>query len=174
MTDLPAGLDRERHVDLARRPKAPWVRRAFLAAMTALLVLALFNVFGQQPRTSRADTAHARLVVEAPDRIRGGIFYQARVEVTARRRLEDPRLLLDQGWPEEQSINTIEPQPKDEASRTGRIELSYDKLEPGQRLVVWMQFQANPVTSGRRAQGVTLFDGDEPVARVARTVTQFP
>lgn len=171
---LPTGLERGRHVDLAERPKAPWVRRVIIAAMAALLVLALLNVFGQQHRASLADTAEARLVVEAPDRIRGGIFYQARIEVTARRRIAHPRLLLDQGFAEEQSINTIEPAPTDEASREGRLEFSYDTLEPGQRLVVWLQFQANPATFGRRAQGVTLLDGDERVAYVSRRLTQFP
>jgi len=171
---LPTGLERGRHVDLEARPHAPWVRRAIVAALTVLLVLALLNVFGQNPRTSLADTAAARLVVEAPDRIRGGIFYQARIEVTARRRLAHPRLRLDQGFAEEQSINTIEPAPTDEASEEGRIELSYDTLEPGRRLVVWLQFQANPATFGRRAQGVTLLDGDERVAYVSRRLTQFP
>lgn len=174
MAELPHGLDRARHVELERRAGALWVRRVFLAALTALLVIALFNVFGQQPKTSLADTAKARLVVEAPDRIRGGIFYQARIEVTARRRIAHPRLLLDQGFAEEQSINTIEPAPTDEASREGRLEFSYDTLEPGQRLVVWLQLQANPATFGRRAQGVALSDGSERVAYVARRLTQFP
>lgn len=171
---LPTGLDRARHVDLARRPKAPWVRRLIVSAMVALLTLAALNVFGQRPRTSLADAADARLVVEAPDRIRGGIFYQARIEVTARRRIAHPRLVLDQGFAEEQSINTVAPAPTDEASRAGRLELSYDTLEPGRRLVVWLQFQANPVTFGRRAHGVTLLDADEVLARVSRRLTQFP
>jgi hypothetical protein len=71
-------------------------------------------------------------------------------------------------------FNTLEPQPMSEAGRDGRLVLSYDSLDAGDRLVVWMQFQVNPVNVGHRSYDVELDDADRPVARVERTITVLP
>ena len=83
----------------------------------------------------------------APAAVRGGLFFQSRVEIRARRAIAHPRLVLDEGWVEGMQFNSIEPAPVSEASRDGRVVLSYDRIDAGDRLVVWMQFEVDPPTS---------------------------
>lgn len=172
--DLP-GLDRARHLDLGHRRHEPWVRRSVLLVLLAVVVLALADVVGQQPTRSSASSPRATLAVEAPQALRGGLFYQLRVDVVARNRIGRPTLRLGPGWTEQMQINTIEPSPASESSSAGRLELEFDPLHRGDHLTVWMQFEVNPAdSSGRRDQSVTLLDGGLPLTGVTRTVTVMP
>jgi len=68
---------------------------------------------------SRVQGPEASLTVSSPPRVRGGLLYQARIRVKARRALKQPSLVLDQGWFEQTTINTIEPQPSQEQTDNG-------------------------------------------------------
>lgn len=172
---LPGGLDHGRHLALSRRRGEPWVRRAFMTLLTALVVLALLDVFGQTTQSRTATGPTASLRVAAPDRVRGGLFFQARIDVRAVRRIADPRLVYGTGWTEQLQLNTIEPGADQELSEDGRLELRYGPLDAGRRMTVWMQFEANPAGStGRRDQTVELRDGRRVLARVHRSLTIFP
>lgn len=171
---LPDGLTLERHRDLRGRASHPWVRRALLAAIAVLPILALLNVFGQDPTTTSASGDGARLSVESPARLRSGLIFQTRVTVHASRDISQPTLLFDRGWWESMSVNSIEPQPSNESSQDGRVSLSFSKLSSGQDLVVWIYFQANPTNVGNRSEDVELDDGSQLVARVHRSLTIFP
>jgi hypothetical protein len=174
-SDLPGRLDRDRHVELSGRHHQPWGRRAVLAVLGVMVLLGLLNVFGQHPVASQADTARATLRVKAPERLRGGLFYQGRIDVVARDRIGTPTLRLGPGFSEGMQINTIEPSPAAESSSAGRLELEFDPLHQGDHLTVWMQFEVNPTDAwGRREQSVTLLDGDQPLTAVQRKVTVFP
>lgn len=153
---------------------APWVRRAFLALFAAFAIVALVDVFGQQPHHRAAAAPAAELRLSAPAAVRGGLLFQSRIEVRARRAIEHPRLVLDRGWLEEMQTNTIEPSPVSEASRDGRVVLSYDALEPGDVLVVWIEFQVNPTNVGRRSYDVELDDATTPVVRIDHRLTVLP
>ena len=106
--------------------------------------------------------------------MRGGLFFQSRVEIRARRAIAHPRLVLDEGWVEGMQFNSIEPAPVSEASRDGRVVLSYDGIDAGERLVVWMQFEVNPTNVGHRSYGLELDDAETQVAAVHRWMTVFP
>ncbi len=155
-------------------PVELWVRRAVLAGITLLALLALLNVFGQRPVTTAADGAQARMEVQAPTALRGGLFFMGRITIEAQEELENPTLVLDRGWLESMHVNTIEPAPTEEESRDGRLALSYGRLAAGETAVVYLQLQVNPTNVGRRSQGVELHDGEELVARSDRTVTILP
>ena len=43
----------------------------------------------------------ARLEVYAPERVRGGLFYEARFRIDAIREVSEATLVLDSGWAEE-------------------------------------------------------------------------
>jgi hypothetical protein len=118
------------HRDLAGRRNEVWVRRGLLILLAAVPVLGLFNVFGQRPSTSTAATPAASLAVYAPDRLRGGLLYEARFHIRATRELKDARLVLDTGWLEGMQVNTIEPSPIGEASRDGKLSLSTSDTSP--------------------------------------------
>ncbi len=151
-----------------------WVRRGLMGALALIAALALLNVFGQRPVTSHAGGEAARLEVNAPTTVRGGIFYMGRFTFTADEPLEAATLVLDPGWLESMHVNTIEPAPAAELGRDGRLALDFGPLGAGETAVAYLQFQVNPTNVGRRSQAVELRDGDRLLARVERTVTVLP
>jgi hypothetical protein len=151
-----------------------WVRRALIALFGVLALLALLDRFGQQPSSAAADAPAATLRLSAPEAVRGGLLFQSRLEIRAKRTVRFPRLVLDDGWVEGMQVNSIEPDPTSESSRDGRLVLTYDQLNPGDRLVVWLQFQANPTNVGHRPYGVELDDQTTALARIDRRLTVFP
>jgi hypothetical protein len=165
---------------LAERPESRsltgglWARRATMTAFGVIAALALAGVFGQEGTTTRAQGPQARMSLGAPRTVRGGVFFQARVEVRALRAIEHPRLVLGRGWVEGLQVNSIEPAPASESSRDGRLVLSYDGLEAGDRMSVWFQFQVNPTHAGRSDLSIELDDAEQPVARVSRRLTVMP
>jgi hypothetical protein len=171
---LPDGLTLERNRDLRGRSGHAWYRRSLLGVVAVLPVLALLNVFGQRPTTTSAHTAGADLVVTAPARLRSGLIFQVRVQVTARRDIAMPQLVFDRGWWESMSENSLEPNPSNESTKNGSVVLSYDKLPAGHTLIVWLYFQVNPTNVGSRREDVELEDGSTSIARVHRSLTIFP
>jgi hypothetical protein len=149
-------------------------RRIALSALLLFLALGLFNVFGQHPSAMTAEAAAASLEVYAPERVRGGLYYEARFTVEAVRELEDATLVLDPGWAEGITINTVEPSPVSEASRDGKLVFVLGRVPAGQKHVFFLHLQVNPTNVGHRSQDVQLFDGDELLATVERSVTVFP
>ena len=144
--------------------------------MLALFVaLGLANVFGEEPVADSARADEGILEVSAPTRVRGGLFFQGRFRVDARRTMRHVTLVLDRGWQEQLSINTIEPAPVSESSRNGRLALDFGALARGQSLVAYLQFQVNPAQwPARRPQGVELADGSRRIVRINRTLTVLP
>jgi hypothetical protein len=151
-----------------------WARRAVLTVFAAIAVLGLLDVFGQGATQTTARTSAAVVRVTAPQAVRGGLFFQSRIEIRALRALEHPRLVLDDGWIEGMQVNSIEPAPVGEASRDGRVVLSYDRVDAGERLVVWLQFEVDPTSVGHRSYGLELDDADTKVAAIHRHITVFP
>jgi hypothetical protein len=149
-------------------------RRVFVTAFTLFSLAALIGFFGQRASTSTAATASARMTLKAPESVRGGVFFQSRVDIRALAAIEHPRLVLDEGWVEGMQVNSIEPAPESESSRDGRLVLSYGALEPGDVLRVWLQFEVNPTNVGKRSYGIELDDEDRPLARLPRTIKVLP
>jgi hypothetical protein len=149
-------------------------RRVLLSGLLVVLVLGLLNVFGQRPSRTTGEADAARLEVYAPERVRGGLFYEARFRVDALRELDNATLVLEPGWAEGITINTVEPAPLGEASRNGKLVFELGRVPAGQKHVFFLQLQVNPTNVGHRSQDVQLFDGDELLATVERTITVFP
>jgi len=150
------------------------IRWLLVGVLTIFAALGLANVFGQTPSEVRAAGAGATLAVSAPDDLRGGLFFQGRFEVVSERPLEKPTLVLAPDWFDSIHLNTIEPEPTGTTPQDGGVGLEYDPLPAGEKLVVYLEFQVNPTTVGRRAQWAELRDGDRTLARVERHVTIFP
>jgi hypothetical protein len=149
-------------------------RRVAFSAIVVLLALGLLNVFGQRPTTVGADSPAASLELYAPERVRGGVIWEARFRIDAQRELEEATLVLDPGWAEGMTINTIEPAPIGEASRDGKLVFELGRVPSGQKHVIYFQLQVNPTNIGRHGQNAELFDGDQLVASLDRTLTVFP
>lgn len=174
MARPPDFLTLSRHRDLVGRERRPWARRVLLSLLAVLLVAGLLNVFGQRPGTGRASGPVASLEVHAPTNVRGGLYYQARIRIRAHREIENATVVLDQGWLEGMTLNTVEPAPVGEASRNGRIALELGHIPAGAQYVLFLQLQVNPTNTGRRSQDVELDDGETPLLTVHRTVTVWP
>jgi hypothetical protein len=174
MSGIPDGIVLKRDRDLEGRRHEIWLRRGLFALMPTLCLLALLNVFGQRPTTSSATSAAASLEVEAPGSVRSGLLYGARFRVTATRPLANATLLLDPGWLEAMTVNTIEPSPVDEGSVDGKLKLELGPIDAGDTFVLFVDFQVNPTNVGRRDQDVQLLDGDEPLLEIDRSITIFP
>jgi hypothetical protein len=171
---IPDGIVLRHHLELQGRRREALVRRGLIGALVFIPLLALLNVFGQRPSTSSAENDAARLVVDAPPHLRGGLLFQARVRVTAKRDLAEAGLLLDPGWIEGMQVNSIEPAPVGEKSDDGRLLLGFGRVRAGETLDVRFQFQVDPTNVGRRSQSLKLEDSGVTVLGVTRTVTVFP
>jgi hypothetical protein len=174
MAELPDGISLENHGDLSGRPRYVWVRRGLLCCIAVLPLLALLNVFGQQPATSSASGSVASLRVTAPTRLRSGLIFQVKVRVVAHRDIKQLQLDFEEGWWESMSVNSIAPEPTESTSKDGRVQLTYGKLGAGESLVSRIYFQVNPTNVGKQSEDVTLADGETPLLTVHRSLTIFP
>lgn len=174
VTDVVQSLDLGRTRDLRGRHWHPWVRRGLLGVLAIPVLLAATGALGQPTRTLQATGTQARLQVELPDALRGGLLWRTRISVRTDATVRYPRLVLGPGFAHGMQINTIEPSPMSEASRGPQVVLSYDALQPGDELVVYLQFQVNPTTVGDQDMTVELDDATTPVARIAHTTTVLP
>ncbi len=163
-----------KHRDLAGRRHEAWVRRALLLLPLAVVAAALANVFGQQASTRTVAAPGATLELRAPAALRPGLLWQARFRITAERALQQPALVLDRGWLDGMTINTIEPAPAEESSEGDRLVLKLQPLQAGETASLTLAFQVNPTTFGSQDQGVRLLDGGNPVVSLSRSVRIFP
>ena len=175
MADIPDGIVLKRDRDLEGRQHDVWVRRGLMALVAAVPVVALFNVFGQRPDSHTLASPAASLKIYAPARLRGGLLYEGRFHITARRDLKDAYLVLGAGWAEGMSINTIEPSPVSETSRDGRLSFELGHIPRGHSHILFMQFQVNPTNVAySRPQTVELDDGKARLLFYKRNLTVFP
>jgi hypothetical protein len=174
MSDLPQGIDLPRHRDFEGKALGQWLRHGFLLLLTIFVVAALLNAFGAKPQTQEASAAAASLKITAPERVRGGLLYQARLQIHAKEAIGAPTLVFDKGWIEETTINTVQPEPAETTSDPKHLKLRYPPLTPGRTLNVYISLQANPNDVGTHDANVALYDADEEIASIDRTQVNFP
>jgi hypothetical protein len=151
-----------------------WARRAVMVVVGAVALLGLLDVYSQRTSRSVAAGDAAALVVRAPKTLRGGLLFESRVEIVARRAIDHPRLVFADGWVEGMQISSISPQPETEATRAGRLVMTFPALSTGERSTIWLEFQVNPTNIGHRSYAVELDDAEHALARVDRTITILP
>ena len=174
MASAPDQLTLARHRDLEGRERRPYVRWVLLSLIALFLVLGLLNVFGQRPHTDTVSGGGAELEVYSPEHLRSGLFFMARFTIRAQEEIEAATLVLDPGWLEGMTLNTLAPGPIGEASRDGRLALELGRIPPGGEHIIFLHFQVNPTNVGRRSADVELHDGERPLLHLDRTVTIWP
>ena len=174
MATLHGHLSRNRDLELQGRNYQVWLRRTILVVLAIVILAALLNEFGQRSTISTATGPAAKLTVRAPERLRGGLIFEGRFEISAQSRIAHPRLALAPGWSEGMTLNTSEPTPSDETSHGDRLVLGFAPIPAGTTFTYWSQWSVNPVNVGHRSQDVVLYDGSQRVASVHRQVTVFP
>jgi hypothetical protein len=174
MTPAPQGLTLKHHRDLVGRERRPLTRWVLLALLALFVLLGLLNVFGQRPTTTTTSGPTVELDVYSPERVRGGLYFESRFRIRARREIRDATIVLDPGWLEGMTLNTVTPSPIGEASRNGRIAFELGRIPAGDEYLFFLQFQSNPTNVGHRATDVDLYDGNRLLAHIDRTITVFP
>lgn len=174
MGAAPDQLTLARHRELTGRAHRPFVRWALLTLIGLLVLLGLLNAFGQRPQTDTASANGVELEVYSPHRVRSGLFFMSRFTIRAERELKAATLVLDPGWLEGITLNTMVPSPVGEANRDGKIALDLGHVPARTKHVVFLHFQVNPTEVGRRSQDVELHDGETALFSLDRTVTIFP
>jgi hypothetical protein len=174
VASAPDQLTLKRHRDLVGRENRPYVRWVLLTVLGLVCLLGLLNAFGQRPQTHTAAANGVELEVYSPERVRSGLFFMSRFTIRAEREIESATLLLDPGWLEGITLNTLAPSPVGEASRDGSIAFDLGHVRAGTEHVFFLHFQVNPTEVGRRPQDVELLDGESPLVHIDRTVTIYP
>jgi hypothetical protein len=170
----PDQLTLEHHRDLVGRERRPFVRWAILTLIGVFLLLGLGNAFGQRPQTDTASANGIELEVYSPQTLRSGLFFMSRFTIRADREIRAATLVLDSGWLEAITLNTVEPSPVGEANRDGRVAFDLGRVRAGTEYVFFLHFQVNPTNVGRRSQDVELLDGTTPLVHIERTLTVYP
>jgi hypothetical protein len=170
----PDQLTLARHRDLQGREHRPYLRWLILTLLAFFCLLGLMNTFGQRPDTATGATEGVELEVYSPEKLRSGLFFMSRFTIRAEREIEAATLVLDPGWLEGITLNTLVPSPVGEANRDGKIAFDLGRVRAGTEHVFFLHFQVNPTEVGRRPQDVELFDGETPLVRLDRTVAIFP
>jgi hypothetical protein len=150
------------------------VRRSLTGLVGIFILLGALNAFGQRPQTASSAGPAAELSVYAPVRVRGGLYFEARFHIRAIRDVKNATLVLDPGWAEGITINTVEPGPIGEASEDGRLVFELGHVPANQSHILFLQMQVNPTNVGRRRSNVELRDGEEHILTVKRTITVYP
>ena len=174
MATPPDGLTLKRHRDFEGLERRPIVRWAILTALAVLVALGLVNTFGQRPENLVVSAGGAGLEVYSPTTVRSGVYFMSRFTIVLELEIVDATLVLDSGWLEGMTLNTVAPSPVGEANRDGRIAFELGRIPAGEKYVLFLHFQVNPTNVGRRPQDVDLFDGDRLLVHVDREITIFP
>ena len=174
MADTPEGIVLRRHRDLQGRRHQVWFRRGILATIAVVPLLGLVNFFGQRPTDSQASGPAATLELSAPQRVRGGLLFQAHFTIDAHRDLQNAALVLHPDWLQGMTLNTLEPSPTDETSENGALRFDFGRIAAGDRFDVFLQYQVNPTAVGTRKQWVELVDGQSRIASIQRGLFIFP
>jgi hypothetical protein len=173
-SNRPDGIVLRHDRDMEGRGWEIWIRRGLFLIPVAIVLVALAGLVGQKPSTSEASSPSARLNVYAPSTLRGGLLWEARFRIDAQIELQDARLVLEPGWLEGMSVNTIEPAPSSETSRHGNLILDLGHIAAGESYVLYLQFQVLPTNVGRRSAEASLWDGDQKLTAVDRTIAVLP
>src|SRR3954466_6560579 len=104
MTELFANVSAERGMVRGLR-----ARRTLITLFALIALAALADVFGQGASTSTAQGSGVTMALVAPATVRGGLYFQAKVDITAQTDVQHPRLVLDSGWFEGMQGNPMRP-----------------------------------------------------------------
>lgn len=172
----PDCIDIERDVELKGRRVEFTIQWVVVLLFCAVPIIALFNVFGQDPSTKTVANPNgaATLTLQAPTSVRSGDLFQARFDIRARQEITDAVLVFDTGWLDQLTINTIEPAASKESSKGGRLALDLGDIPAGRLWREFIEFQANPVNLGSQTQGVTLYDGNVALAHMSHALRVWP
>lgn len=155
-----------------------WYRYANPAAVAGIglfLGAALVGAFGGQPHPTRViETSSATIVLEFPERLRNGEFFEMRAKIQAKRDFTDIGLSLSSSYWRDLTINTMIPAPSEEKSERGDYVFTYGEMKAGDTLTVKIDGQINPPMFAGTKGTLKLKDSNSTVAAIPLELTVFP
>ena len=175
--DFPSGLS-DRHRRPRWQPIPFFERRASplsLLVLGAILLAALFGVFGGKPYAERTvESSEAALTLIAPEVLRDGMFFEMRFEVLAKESIAEPVLAVDSTLWRDVTINTFIPAPTDEEYKDGAFHFTFPPIEAGDRLTVKVDGQINPSLVASTRGGIAVLDGERRLASMPYALKVYP
>ncbi len=155
-----------------------WHRHANPASVIGIglfLVAALAGVFGGQPHPTRTiETPSATVILQFPEILRNGEFFEMRATIKAKRPFKDLRLGISSTYWRDLTINTVIPGPLEEKSEGGQYRFSYGSLKTGESVTVKIDGQVNPPMFAGTKGELTILDGDAAVATIPVKLRVYP
>lgn len=168
---LPDGIARD-HIAESGGPPAG---TAALVILGMLLTAAFAGWLGGGRSVRHTGTgAQAVIAVSMPQIIRSGMFFETRIDVTARETLEDATIAMSPALWRSITINTQIPEPTEQEFKNGFYQFHYGPLKAGERIAVKLDAQINPdLFLGTKGE-IALLDDEHPVARVPVKLKVLP
>ena len=155
-----------------------WARHASpgsIVLIAALLITAMFGVFGGQPHPKRRiDTPAAVIALQFPEILRNGQFFEMRAKVKAKRDFVDMRLGITTSYWHDLTINTMIPAAAEEISTNGEYQFGYGPVKAGEEITIKFDGQINPPLFAGNKGFLTLMDGETVVARTPIKLRVIP
>lgn len=143
--------------------------------LSTLLIAAFLGWLGGTPSARYSGLGNqADIAVSMPRILRSGMFFEARIDVTARESLRDATIAMSPGLWRSITINTQLPEPTDQEFKNGFYQLHYGPLGAGERISMKFDAQINPDIFLSNRGKIALLDGDRHVARLPVTLTVLP
>jgi hypothetical protein len=83
-------------------------------------------------------------------------------------------VVLDPGWFDGLTINTVEPDSVTWGQQDGRNTVALGPIAAGDHFVLRFQYQVNPTVLGYRTQNIVLADGESDLATLEHAQTIYP
>lgn len=150
------------------------------ASPVSLLVLGLvvgsgaLGLLGSPTVERRAEGEAATLAVSAPETIRNGEVFEARIDVVARRPIGKLVLGVSPSLWRDTTVNSMVPAPAEETHEGDLFRFTYAALPAGRHFEVKVALQINPSLSGRNEGRIVVLDGERPLVELPRTTRILP
>lgn len=169
---LPDGLD-EYHTQPHRGP-AKHASVLSVVLLGAILATAATGVLGGRTMTVARKNAAISAAVEVPTILRNGEFFEMRIKIDARRRIEKLGIGVgSQVW-RDVTLNTMVPASTQETYQNGSYLFTFGPIESGNRFVVKMDGQINPSRRGTTEGAVDILDGNTVLLSVPLRIKVLP
>ena len=158
------------------RPIAAWRRHASplgLGVFAVVVVASLSGLLGRE-RTWSADTAGVQLDVHGPEIIRNGEFFEIRIGVRGSEPVTELVIGVEDALWEDITVNTMIPAATEEENADGEVRFTFAELPAETSFLFKIDLQVNPDILGGNGGAVTLYDGEEPLARVDVGIMVLP
>lgn len=139
------------------------------------MLAALLGAFGGgKARNVVADSAAATLEVHTPRVLRNGLFFETRIQATAKAPLADAVIVVPASLWRDMTINTMIPAPSEEKAEKGAFRFSYGAMKPGDMLDIKIDGQVNPPLFAGNRGTIELHDGERMLVRAPVEITVLP